>query len=67
MDRGPGFAGMTAHTNNRELRSIEDRLKLALMPYYPATCPLRLQRFRKGTLSYLDEDGGGEGKVKVCR
>ena len=31
FDRIPAFAGMTAHTNNRKLRSIEDSLKLALM------------------------------------
>jgi hypothetical protein len=28
----PAFAGMTVHTNNRKLRSIEYSLKLALMP-----------------------------------
>jgi len=31
-DSDSGFAGMTVHTNNRKLRSIEYSLKLALMP-----------------------------------
>jgi len=36
LDPDPGFAGMTVHTNNRKLRSIEDSLNLALMPYQGA-------------------------------
>ena len=31
-DSDPGFAGMTVHTHNRKLRSIEDSVTLALIP-----------------------------------